>query len=236
MSRTKISVDTSDGSFIVDKEEYEKFPSSYKTMFAKIMHELKDDERVQSIVFGYDNDLDGQTVMVYTNRCTLFKSNCVFEEDHSNDNAVVNEFLNKWFRLPQQESDKEQYEGLFKTIGKKIRFNRVWGGYRFSDYECEQLLEGNHIQFKSMSKSGEEKTYCGILAEQEYNNFKYFGFKLDGWPLKDEFLGYKFTENEKAMLLAGKQIRVNDLWSKKKQKTFGANLTYSFKNGIQMTF
>ena len=231
---TRVRIDSAEGAFLIDKTEWENWSSNYKSMFSKLMRDLKDDERVDTIIFGYNDSLRGNTISIYTKRCTLFSADIVFAEDHSNDNEVVSKLLDTWFKLPAVESDKEQFEGVWKKTGKKVRFNRIWNNYRFSDDECRALLEGEHIEFNSPSKNGDMKKYCGILDEQEFNGFKFFGFKLDGWAVPDEFLTHKLTENEKTMLRAGKEVKLTKLWSEKKKKFFDAFCTYNSKEGIKI--
>lgn len=230
----KVRIDTAEGAFLIDKSEWEQFSANYKSIFHTLMQDLKDDERIDTIIFGYNESLKGNTISIYTTRCTLFSANVIFAEDHSNDKEVVSQFLSEWFKLPAIESDKEQYEGVWKTTGKKIKFNRVWGTYRFSDEECQKLLEGEHVTFEAPTKNGDMKTFTGLLTEQEYNGFKYFGFKLDGWSMPDQFLTHILTDNEKAMLQAGKEVKLTKLWSKNKNKYFDAYCTYNIKDGIKI--
>lgn len=231
----RIKVDGEKGSFIVDKLEWDNFSQNYKAIFERMMMDLEGDDRIASIIFGYDEMLDGYTIQIFTKRCTLFRINDVFLPDHSNDKALTEKFLAEWLKLPLEESDKEQYEGIWKVTGKKIRFNRMWNNYRFSDEQCEDLLEGKHIQFDSISKSGEEKSYCGILDEQEYKGFRYFGFKLDGWALPKVFQKHELTENERTLLLAGKEVYLENLFSNKKQKFYNAYVQYNMKDGLRIT-
>lgn len=71
---------------------------------------------------------------------------------------------------------KEKYSGDFK--GKQVSFNRVWGGHRFTDDECEQLLSGLEITINGLtSKSGSTYSVKGKLAKQQYNGATFYGFK-----------------------------------------------------------
>lgn len=75
-------------------------------------------------------------------------------------------------------SADEYYSGRFHR--KDIRFKRVWGGHRFTDQECEQLLSGEIISFDAVStKSGNTYTATGKLAKQEFNGREFYGFKPD---------------------------------------------------------
>jgi len=74
-------------------------------------------------------------------------------------------------------SSSEYCEGTWKR--KKIRFKRSWGGYRFTDKDCETLLAGGEISFPAKGKSGNDFTAVGKLEEQEFNGRKFIGFKPD---------------------------------------------------------
>ena len=72
--------------------------------------------------------------------------------------------------------EKEKYTGMFK--GKEVTFSRVWGGYRFSDEECEALLAGDEITLNDLqSKSGKTYGVVGKLAQQTFRGKKFYGFK-----------------------------------------------------------
>lgn len=231
----RLTIETSYGRFYIKKSEWENWSQNYKTIYNKLMDELKNDSRVKYLLFDYDEDLKGNAINIYTQRGTMFTSDIAFEDDHSNDDEVVSRFLDAWSKLPEVESEKEQFEGVWKETGKKIQFNREWSGYRFTDNECIALLNGEHIQFKAKTKKNEVKTFCGILAQQEYNGFKYFGFKLDGYALPDKFSGRKLTEKEKSMLKSGKEVLLTDLWSERRKQIYSAYATYNFKEGLVIT-
>lgn len=48
---------------------------------------------------------------------------------------------------------REMVEGTWK--GQAVRFGRTWSGHRFTDTECEQLLEGEEISFTAISAKKE---------------------------------------------------------------------------------
>ena len=234
MEKKRIKVDYEDGYFFVDEDEKE-FLDNYKTLYSKLMNELKDDTRIETIIFGYDDDLRGNTIQIYTKRCTLFRPTLTFTDDHDNDNEVLFGTLSQWSRLKAPENEKEQYKGVFN--GKKISFNREWGNYRFTDEECKALLEGKEISFTTTNKNGEEYVAKGKLEEQEYQGFKFFGFKANfDKPLPTEFNGHKFTKAEIKQLEKGETLFVEDLYSKKKNTYYKAYLTYTKTDGIKMEF
>lgn len=229
----KIKVQRENGSFIVDKEEYAKFGRFYDIMFERLMNELTNDDRVDKIVFGYDDNLGGNTAMIYTTRCTLFKINEVFLPDHSNDRQIIDKLLAAWSKMPADVFEKEQFAGIWKKTGKQIKFTRTWNGHRFTDEECVALLDGQHIQFIAPSKSGENKAYCGILADQEYNGTRFIGFKLDGWAIPVEFFKHIITDEEREMLKTGQEVFLVDLVSSKTGNKFSSMVRWNFKDGLQ---
>lgn len=230
----KIQVDTADGSFIIDKTEYEKFGRNYIQMFTKLHDELKDDDRIKTIIFGYDDSLRGNTIQLLTTRCTQFRPNITFETDHSNDNEVVNKLLSDWKSLPKEESEKVQYTGIFKRNNKKISFNRMYGTYMFSDEECEALLKGLYIEFEMTTSYGKDMFFCGRLAEQEYKGFKFYGFKKEGYALGDKVFGVKLTDKEKQTLRNGGKVWLENMYAPKKKKYFNASVSYTPQGGIKI--
>lgn len=129
----------------------------------------------------------------------------------------------------------EKVEGLFN--GVQIRFKREWSGHRFTDDEVRDLLDGKVIHFQAMSaKTGNPYNAKGQLKQQEFNGNKFWGFAPDfSKDIPNEFLGYKFTENEKNLLKSGQMIHVEGLISKK-GNAFGANLAWNANDGLKMSF
>lgn len=126
---------------------------------------------------------------------------------------------------------KEKFEGDWN--GKHVAFNRKWGGHRFTDEECADLIAGKDVTFKATSKSGEEYPVTGHLADLEYNGHKYVGFeKVNAgggaddkaychgvWKgreirFKRTYRGHEFTDDECDALLAGNEIEVDGLVAK----------------------
>ena len=68
---------------------------------------------------------------------------------------------------------KEKYTGIWN--GAETSFSRVWGGYRFTDEECELMLKGEKITISS-SKG---KKFTGTLAKQSFKGVEFVGFKAD---------------------------------------------------------
>lgn len=71
---------------------------------------------------------------------------------------------------------REKYEGQFE--GQTVRFNREWAGHRFTDEECEALLNGEEISFEANKKAGGTFRAVGTLGKAEYNGHEYWGFQL----------------------------------------------------------
>lgn len=131
------------------------------------------------------------------------------------------------------QSDVERYEGTFN--GKSVKFKREWSGHKFTDDECERLCNGEEIEIEAVSsKSGKPFKCTGVLAEQDYNGKKYFGFKSTGFVnsagksngVPDEWCGHKFTDAEKTILESGLSVEANDFVSKKSGKTFSCKVHY----------
>ena len=47
---------------------------------------------------------------------------------------------------------KEKAEGVYRPSGETVKFNREWGGHRFTDAEVQSLLAGDEIEFQATSK------------------------------------------------------------------------------------
>ena len=136
---------------------------------------------------------------------------------------------------------KEKIEAqIYAPTGVEVSFNKTWGTHTFTELEVATLLAGDPITFTMRSeKYSKNIEVTGRLAEQTYKGKKYWGFKRDEDPLPEDFLGHRFTDEEREILLNGKRghdkITVEDLWSTKKRKNFTAVL--QFKDGqIKMTF
>lgn len=79
----------------------------------------------------------------------------------------------------QQFVQKLKHEGIWTKTGKLVSFSREWGGVKFTDAQCADLLAGKEISFKAISKAGNEYTATGKLEAQSYNGNKFVGFKPD---------------------------------------------------------
>lgn len=145
------------------------------------------------------------------------------------------EFLNN------NANQADRCTGMFN--GKQISFKKEWGGHKFTDDECQRLLNGEEIEITGLvSKSGSTYGVKGKLAEQTYNGNKYFGFLKTGfagnnnggaggtqYPQKEKYSGtfkgkqvsfnrtwggHRFTDDECEALLRGEEITITGLQSK----------------------
>jgi DNA topoisomerase-3 len=113
---------------------------------------------------------------------------------------------------------KEKYEGTWN--GKKVSFNREWGGHRFTDDECQKLCDGEEIEVLGLtSKAGKTYGITGRLAELEYNGHKYIGFERTGFAnsktVPDSWCKHDFTAKEKEDLEGGAIVHIDGAVSKK---------------------
>lgn len=126
---------------------------------------------------------------------------------------------------------KEKAEGTYTPSGENIRFNREWGGHRFTDQEVSDLLAGKEINFTAINKSGREYVAQGRLEEQEYNGNTFWGFKLDMDAAPTSWAGHTFTDEERKTLQDGGSIYIQDAVSKKTGKNFACKLAFGEENG-----
>lgn len=113
---------------------------------------------------------------------------------------------------------KEKFSGTWN--GKSVSFNRVWGGHRFTDEECEALCNGEEIEALGLtSKAGKTYGVTGRLAEQTYNNHKFIGFERTGFAnsktVPDSWCKHEFTAKEKEDLEGGAKVHIEGAVSKK---------------------
>lgn len=147
--------------------------------------------------------------------------------------------MRKELGLTEQTQQKEKYEGTWTVTGQETKFNREWGGIRFTDQQCKDLLAGKEIEFQATSKAGNPYTARGKLEAQVFKRgdgkeFPFIGFKLDLGPKKDangnpvppsSFLGVTFTAEQIAKLTAGERVFAKGFESKKGNK-FDATVSF----------
>ncbi|MEO3931449.1 DNA topoisomerase [Micrococcaceae bacterium Sec7.4] len=138
---------------------------------------------------------------------------------------------------------KEKFTGFWRPTGEEVSFNRVWGtnahwaGHRFSDVECEQLLDGKAVSFDAVSKMKKPYTAVGTLEAGVYNGKDFHAFKPDfskadptASPVPKILCGYTFTADERKRLEAGEKVFIDGLKSTK-GKAFAATLYVGTKAG-----
>ena len=66
--------------------------------------------------------------------------------------------------------------------GQEMSFDRIWGGYRFSDQECQALFDGATIEITGLiSKNGKPYGVAGKLSHHAFSNHVVFGFEPVGF-------------------------------------------------------
>lgn len=70
---------------------------------------------------------------------------------------------------------KEKIEAIYH--GKKIYFNKSWGGHDFTQDEIDQMMQDIPITFQYVTKKGEKQSITGKIQQGTYNKHKYWGFQ-----------------------------------------------------------
>ena len=135
---------------------------------------------------------------------------------------------------------KEKYTGIWVKTNAEVAFNRKWSTHRFTDEECERLLNGEKISIFGLQGKNGEYGVEGMLTEQEYNGHKYVGFERLGFANKDGsrvprgWAQHTFTEDERLMLEQGLSVSRDDWVSKKSGKKFSAKIRFGVDdNGVE---
>ena len=135
---------------------------------------------------------------------------------------------------------KEKYTGIWVKTNTEVAFNRKWSTHRFTDEECERLLNGEKISIFGLQGKNGEYGVEGMLTEQEYNGHKYVGFERLGFANKDgsrvprSWAQHTFTEDERLMLEQGLSVSRDDWVSKKSGKKFSAKVRFGVDdNGVE---
>lgn len=141
--------------------------------------------------------------------------------------------MRKELNLEERKEAKEKYEGHAAHLGKDVKFSREWGGVRFTDQQCEDLLAGKEITFDAKSKAGNDYVAKGKLAKQTFTasdgrKVDFVGFKPDFSGVPASFCGHTFTQEEKDKLEAGEKVFVTGMTSKK-GNNFDATISYDKK-------
>lgn len=118
------------------------------------------------------------------------------------------EKMRKELNIMAETEQAERFEGTWN--GEEVHPKRVWSGHRFTDEECEKLLDGEEIVIEATGKSGKPFKCKGKLSKQEYNGREFVGFERtefvnDAGP--NSWCKYQFTDAEKKALLDGKTVK-----------------------------
>ena len=229
MAAESVKVTCSEGEYILDKKQVNNI-QQFNKYFSKIKNAIGDDERIKYICFITDDNFSGKLcAQLWLDRGVMFSPGPAIEDDLSNLEDATAMLIGKWMSMTVVD-EKEQYEGTYN--GKKIKFNRIYGGYRFDDDECKKLLDGETIIRVLNGKSGQYRR-AGKLGEGYYNGFKYYGFQWDKsvvlCPL--DFGNHHFTEAEINALEAGKSVHIDNLYSKKKDRYYSADIKFNKQSG-----
>ena len=145
-------------------------------------------------------------------------------------NAAV---MRKELGLSEQKQTKEKFEGFAQHLGRHVRFSREWSGVRFTDAQCQALLEGKTIEFQAISKAGKPYDAKGDLQEQTFTaeggrKVDFIGFKPDFSGLPKAFCGHTFSAEERSKLEAGEGVFVTGMVGKS-GKPFDATVRFDKK-------
>lgn len=122
-----------------------------------------------------------------------------------------------------------EYVHMQLPSGESVRFKRVWFGYRFSDRDVAKLMAGMEIRIDT-------ELTRGIIGSLEWLRFKqqdYFGFSpwsaeaytRERAPFPVMWNGYRFTDEEEAMLRVGKRVLVTSR-SKRSGSLYATHVTF----------
>lgn len=117
-------------------------------------------------------------------------------------------------------SGEDRLEGVWK--GKPVRLKKVYCGHTFTQEEFDALCKGETITITDCkAKSGSTYGVQGRLNNLEYNGRKYIGFERLGFvdsgepTIPKSWCKHEFTEDERILLEAGKEVRLMGCVSKK---------------------
>lgn len=135
----------------------------------------------------------------------------------------------------QSMEQKEKMNGIWN--GKPVSCNRVFRGYRFTDQEVEDLMNGNTIVVHNLkAKSGNTYSVNVKLDYYEFNGKKYVGavsagFADDGGSgrkkgIPKSWCQHVFTEDERILLENGQTIYITGCISKKTGNSFDCSIRW----------
>lgn len=126
---------------------------------------------------------------------------------------------------------KEKHVGIYVPTNEIISFTKEWSGHKFSNVECEALLQGNEIEFMAVTKMGKRYKAVGNLQRHVFNGNVFWGFELNNTSMPEEWSGHKFTDEEYRVLQSGGTIIIDDAISKKDGKIYSCELSFGEIDG-----
>lgn len=133
--------------------------------------------------------------------------------------------MRKDMNIKMDENVKDERVAV-KFDGNVHYIKQSFGGHKFTPDEIDKLNNGEEIIIECVGSKGPYK-YKGKLGNCEYKGHKYVGFKGDFYnDFPNEYLKYKFTDEEKEKLKNGETVHIDGYFSSKKNKYFGADTTY----------
>lgn len=136
----------------------------------------------------------------------------------------------------ENEVKKEKYYGVWQD--QEVSFNREWSGHKFTDQECEALLDGQTIIIEAISKkTGNKFSVAGKLGMGTYEGKSFCSFQPDfnRKIVPISLNGHIFSNSERKKLEDGQSIYVIDFVSKA-GKEYSATVTFNTKDGIKLEF
>lgn len=116
----------------------------------------------------------------------------------------------------KQFKQKEKVSGKYLPTGEEITFTREFGIHKFTQYQVEELLNGNAVRIPIALKKGGTATVEGKLAYEEYKGKMSWKFKPDFKTLGDD-KGQPFekvTKLERVYKPTGETIAFKETWGK----------------------
>lgn len=80
--------------------------------------------------------------------------------------------VNRGEKTMGNEFEQKEYVNITLPNGDTTRFNREWGGHRFTDEEVDALVDGQYISINTQNTRG----IIGSLDWLEYKGYDYYGF------------------------------------------------------------
>lgn len=142
----------------------------------------------------------------------------------------VTKYLDDNGNEKQQSAGDDRFTGTWK--GKPVSLKKNYCGHTFTQDEFDKLCKGETIEvLDCKSKTGSTYGVKGKLNNLEYNGRKYIGFERLGFvesgtpTIPASWCKHTFTEDERILLEAGKEVLLEGCVSKK-GSTFNATVRW----------